>query len=84
MIKHHEVIYSLYPEIVHIVDTDMKAYDKDWNEVQFNEALVEAKAAEIQAQKEAEIQAQEVKKQAAEAKLSKLGLTPEDLKALLG
>jgi hypothetical protein len=43
-----------------------------------------AKAAELEAQEEAQIQAQQVKKQAAETKLAALGLTPEDLKMLLG
>jgi hypothetical protein len=45
---------------------------------------VEAKLAELQAEEAAKAQAEADKKQAAEAKLAKLGLTPEDLKALLG
>jgi hypothetical protein len=82
MIKHHEVIYSLYPEIVHIVDTDMKAYDKDWNEVQFDEAAVETRAAELQAEKETIAQAKADAKQSAHDKLAALGLTAEEIAAL--
>lgn len=43
-----------------------------------------AKLAELQAEEDARIQIEANRKQVAEDKLAKLGLTPEDLKALLG
>ena len=48
------------------------------------EAQIQAEIVRLQAIEDARVQAEEDKKQAAEAKLAKLGLTPEDLKALLG
>jgi hypothetical protein len=45
---------------------------------------IEAEVARLQAIEDALVQAEVDKKQAAEAKLAKLGLTPEDLKTLLG
>jgi len=71
----HEVIYKLNPSIVTIIGD--VAYDVDGNEIEYDLDAVETKAAELQAEKEAA-------KQAAEAKLAALGLTPDDLKALLG
>ena len=82
MIKYHEVIYSLYSEIVHIIDSEGKAYDKDWNEVQFDAATVEAKAAELQAEKDAIAQIKVDAKQSALNKLMALGLTEEEALAL--
>lgn len=70
-----EAFYLLYPQTVKTVHD--VAYDVDGNEIEYDLDAVEAKAAELQAEKEAN-------KQAAQAKLAKLGLTTEDLKALLG
>jgi 3-oxoacyl-[acyl-carrier-protein] synthase III len=49
-----------------------------------SEEAVMAKWAELQAEYEVEQQAAEAAKQAAQTKLATLGLTPEDLKLLLG
>ena len=69
------VVMQLNPEIVFIRE-DI-AYDKNGNEVEYDLAAAEKKLLEMQAE-------EDVKKQTAEAKLAKLGLTPDDLRALLG
>jgi len=71
----HEAIFKLNPTIVTIVG-DI-AYDKDNNEVQYDLDAAKAELDRFNAE-------QETAKQTAEAKLAKLGLTVEDLKALLG
>ena len=61
--------------------------DIEWEDTEQSlpsKAKVTAKLAELQAQYEAEQQAAKTAKQAAEAKLAKLGLTPEDIKNILG
>ena len=68
-------IYKLYPNVVRTVGD--VAYDADGNEVTYDLAAVIA-------QSETDAQTQEDAKQAAQTKLAKLGLTPDDLKALLG
>ena len=69
------VVMQLNPEIV-VIREDI-AYDKNGNEVEYDLAAAEKKLLEMQAE-------EDVKKQTAEAKLAKLGLTPDDLRALLG
>jgi len=71
----HEAIYALYPQVVVIRGED--AFDKNDNQVEYDQALVETKAAELQAQAQA-------KQDESLAKLSALGLTPEDLQRILG
>lgn len=78
----HMAIFRLYPEVKK-VDWN-GAYDINENPVEIDEALVEAEVVRLQAEEIANAQAQEAAKQAAQAKLAKLGLTTEDLKALLG
>ena len=68
-------IHKLYPQVIRTVG-DI-AYDAKGNEVAYDLQAVTAQA-------QADAQAQENSKQAAQAKLVKLGLTPDDLKALLG
>jgi len=75
MILLHEAIRKLNPSIVTIRGED--AFDKDDNPIEFD--LDEAKA-EVARNKDAE----DNKKKASLDKLAKLGLTPDDLKALLG
>lgn len=65
----------VYPNVVYT--RDGIAYDEDGNVVKVDKKLVADKVQEMQA-------AEEAKLQAAQAKLTKLGLTPDDLKALLG
>ena len=73
----HEIIYQLNPKIKRIVDPDLDAYDAEGNPVEYDLAVAQAKLAEYEA-------AEAAKKQSAQDKLAKLGLTPEDLKMLLG
>jgi hypothetical protein len=70
----HEAIYKLNP-IVTVIRGDV-AYDADGNEVAYDKQAVEAQAT---ADQEAQISA----KASALAKLSKLGLTEDEIKALL-
>jgi hypothetical protein len=68
-------IYKLYPSVVRTVgDT---AYDEDGNEVAYDLAAVTAQA-------EADAQAAIDTKASALAKLAALGLTQDEVKALVG
>jgi hypothetical protein len=68
-------IYKLYPSVVRTVgDT---AYDADGNEVAYDKQAVEAQAT-------ADAQAVIDTRASALAKLSKLGLTEDEVKALVG
>lgn len=78
--KIHDAIFELYPNVITIGDEI--AYDADGNEVAYNKAAVEAKAAELQAQAEAAIKAKVDAKQSALNKLMALGLTEEEALAL--
>ncbi len=79
----HEAIYALYPNVIKIND-DIGAIDKDDNVIEIDEAAVASKAIEIQAEWDAAKQTQIDAKQSAIDKLAKLGLTPDEVKALLG
>ena len=70
-----EALFKLMPNVTYISGTD--AFDKDGNSVKYDIDLVNAKAVEMQS-------SQESSKQASLDKLAALGLTPDDLKALLG
>ncbi len=78
----HEAIFALYPNVT--TCRDDVAYDINENIVEYDKSAVEAKVKELEAEYIAKQQAKEVNKKEAEAKLAKLGLTPEDLKMLLG
>ena len=45
----HEAIYALYPEVI-TIDDGAGAFDKDGNKVEIDDAAVEEKAAELEAQ----------------------------------
>ena len=70
-----QAIYTLYPNVFCIKGE--KAFDAEGSEVAYDLEAVNSKVVEMQAEEDA-------KKQAAQAKLAKLGLTTDDLKALLG
>jgi hypothetical protein len=75
MINITEAIYKLNPNVVRTVgDT---AYDADGNEVAYDLAAVTAQA-------EADVQAAIDTKASALAKLAALGLTQDEVKALVG
>ena len=71
----HNIIFKLDSSIVKI--DGETAYDADGNEVQYDKTAIEAKAAELQAEEDA-------KNAAALEKLAALGLSPDDLKRILG
>lgn len=79
----HDAIRAVHPN-AYIIDDGEGAFDIDGKKISIDETAVAAKAIELKAQRQAELAVEATKKQAAEAKLAKLGLTPEDLKALLG
>jgi F0F1-type ATP synthase epsilon subunit len=76
----HQAILSLYPQVVNIVNDT--AYDAKGNKVAYDMAQAEAKLAEMQAEETAKQEAQVNAKQSAMAKLAKLGLTKDEVKAL--
>ena len=78
----HEAIYALNSLVV-TIRGDV-AYDKDEQIIQYDMAQAEAKLIELQA---AEAQAEQAAKDAkasATAKLTALGLTADEVKALIG
>ena len=75
MINIHQTISNLYPQVTRIVGD--VAYDADGNEVAYDLATVTAQA-------EADAQAAIDTKASALAKLAALGLTQDEVKALVG
>ena len=82
MLNIHDSIYALNPSIITI--RGEVAYDKDEQVVQYDLAQAQAKLAELQAQEAQAEQAQAIAKASALAKLAALGLTQDEVKALLG
>jgi len=70
-----DAIYKLNPQVVRTVDS--VAYDANGNEVAYD-------LADVQAQAQAEAQAVIDTKASALAKLAALGLTQDEVKALIG
>ena len=82
MINLFDAIRALNPLIVTLRGEE--AFDIDGNPVAYDIAQAEAKLAEMQAEETAKQEAQVSAKQSAMAKLSALGLTEDEVKALLG
>ena len=82
MIYLHQAIYALNLNIVTIRGEE--AFDIDGNPVAYDMAQAEAKLAEMQAEETAKQEAQVTAKQSAMAKLAKLGLTEDEVRALVG
>ena len=82
MITLHNAIYALNSSIV-TIRGDV-AYDTNEQEVAYDMAQAEAKLAELQAAETAQEQAQATAKASALAKLAALGLTQDEVKALIG
>ena len=78
----HDAIYALNSTIV-TIRGDV-AYDKDGQVVQYDMAQAQAKLVELQAQKAQAEQATKDAKASALAKLTALGLTADEVKALVG
>jgi hypothetical protein len=79
----HDVIYNLYPNVV-MVDDGQGAFDKDGNKVVIDKVAVAAKTIELEAEEIAKQQAAAAAKQSALNKLAAIGLTPDEIKSLLG
>ena len=75
-------IQSLNPFIV-TLHGDI-AYDKDNKEVAYDKSAAQAKLIELESAEVAAQEAQATAKQSALAKLSALGLTQDEIKALVG
>jgi hypothetical protein len=82
MIDIYTAIYELNPTVV-TIRGDV-AYDKDENEVSYNKAQAEAKLLEMQEAELTAWQNKDMAKQSALAKLAALGLTQDEIKALVG
>jgi len=81
MINIHDAIYALNPSIV-TIRGDV-AYDANEQEVAYDKDAAQAKLVELQAAEIAAQEAQATAKQSALAKLAALGLTADEIKALL-
>jgi hypothetical protein len=79
----HNAIRALYPQVVTISDIE-GAFDNDGNKVEIDEVAVNAKDLELQAAEIAAQQAAVAAKASAQVKLAALGLTANEVKALLG
>jgi hypothetical protein len=82
MIILFDAIYALNPSIV-TIRGDI-AYDADEQEVAFDMAQAEAKLAEMQMAEVTAWQDKDTAKESAIEKLSALGLTEDEVKALIG
>jgi hypothetical protein len=82
MIHIHEAIYAINPSIV-TIRGDI-AYDANEQEVTYDMTVAQAKLAELQAAETAIEQAAITSKVSALAKLAALGLTQDEVKALVG
>ena len=75
-------IFELYSSVV-TMQGDV-AYDKDNNEVAYDINNVDNKVSQLQAEETAKQQAEVAAKESALSKLTALGLTSDEVKALLG
>ena len=82
MITLHNAIYALDSSII-TIRGDV-AYDANENLVEYDKSAAEAKLAELQAEETAKQQAEVAAKESALSKLTALGLTADEVKALLG
>jgi len=82
MITIHDAIYALHPSVVSIRGED--AFDANENQVFYDMAQAQVKLAEMQEEEAVKQQAQIDAKASALAKLSALGLTADEIKAITG
>jgi len=82
MITLHEAIYALNPHIT-FIRGDV-AYDANENIVEYDLEAAQAKLVELEAAEVAAQEAQATAKQSALAKLAALGLTQDEVKAIIG
>ncbi len=82
MINLHDAIYALNPSIV-TIRGDV-AYDANEQEIAYDKSAAQAKLVELKAKEVADQEAQVSAKASALAKLAALGLTQDEVKALIG
>jgi hypothetical protein len=82
MITLHDAIYALNSSVV-TIRGDV-AYDANEQEITYNMAQAQAKLAELEAEQTAKQEAQATAKASALAKLTALGLSEDEVKALVG
>ena len=82
MITLHDAILALNPSVINIIG-DI-AFNEQGNEVSYDKSAAEAKLIELQTQEDAKETAQVTAKASALAKLTALGLTQDEVKALIG
>ncbi len=78
----YDAIYALNSDIVRTVGD--VAYDQEGNEVAYDKDAAESKLAELQNAETAKQEAEVAAKESALSKLTALGLTADEVKALLG
>jgi hypothetical protein len=86
MIYLHDAVYSAYPNAGVIIGNDidsLEVLDKEHEPMVVDKNVIESKFLELQAEEEAKLQAQATVKESALAKLAKLGLTEDEVKALI-
>ena len=83
MIIRDRAIRNIHPNVF-IVNGEIDAFDKDGNKVELDEILIAEEIEKLQAEETAKQEAQVSAKQSAMAKLSALGLTEDEVKAMLG
>ena len=71
-------LYKLYPQTINTIDD--VAYDVDNNEVAYDISLINAQIAQDETNKNSQVTA----KASALAKLTAIGLTADEIKALIG
>jgi plasmid maintenance system killer protein len=79
----HQAIYELYPQVV-TIDDGAGAFDQDGNQVEIDQSAVEDKSIKLKAIENAKQEAEMAAKESALFKLTKLGLSTDEVKALLG
>ena len=82
MINLHDAIYALNSDIK-VIRGDV-AYDQEGNEVAYDKSAAETKLTELQTAETAKQEAEVAAKESALSKLTALGLTADEVKALLG
>jgi len=83
----HEAVYSAYSNSAVIRGNDidsLELFDKDENIIDYDKQVIESKLAEMQAEEIAKQEAQVTAKDSAMAKLVALGLSEDEVKALVG
>jgi hypothetical protein len=82
MITLHESIRILNPSIITIRGED--AFDEQGNQIAYDKSAAKAKLIELQNAETAKQEAEVVAKESALSKLTALGLTADEVKAILG